>query len=463
MKIKSLLLAFILTLTFGANAQNASVTIDPAGPTVCEGTTLTAITSGMTGPFTYQWSTGETTPSIVITQGGQYRVRVTGTTLYNGVRQVSSALVPYTVIVSPRPSIFVQGDPNVCPGDSVRLVAKYRRPYYNYSWNTGQTIPAIYASQSGTYVLTTSTNAGGCNYSASTSVDVNVFDNGYQPAITPLTPLIACKPASFQLSADPGFANYEWTWFDGSATGGVSNTSNATVLLDGSGGGPILDTSTVYLTVQLGGGCKFTSSTIVRSIRQIELRAPFCGVFNYCLTDSVQAELVLTYLYAPQYEFEFEETLYPGTTWTYLSNSRWCNLSNVTPALQVSKFYNVRVRPVINGTPYCYGNVCQIGIATLRPNHSTLSYAERLDGSAVDATIYPNPSSSEFNLTLNSDLANTPAVVTVTDLSGRIVETFNFDGSQNTVQFGKNLMNGIYMVTVEQGDFKNVTRVLKSN
>jgi hypothetical protein len=99
----------------------------------------------------------------------------------------------------------------------------------------------------------------------------------------------------------------------------------------------------------------------------------------------------------------------------------------------------------------------------LRPNHSTLSYAERLDGTAVDATIYPNPSSSEFNLNLNSDLVNTPAVVTVTDLSGRVVERFSFDGNQNTVQFGNNLMNGIYMVTVEQGDFKNVTRVLKSN
>jgi hypothetical protein len=177
----------------------------------------------------------------------------------------------------------------------------------------------------------------------------------------------------------------------------------------------------------------------------------------------VQAGLVLTYIYAPQYEFEFEETFQPGTTWTYLSNSRWCNLSDVTPALQVSKFYNVRVRPVINGTPFCYGNVCQIGVATLRPNHSTLSYAERLDGTAVDATIYPNPSSSEFNLNLNSDLVNTPAVVTITDLSGRVVERFSFDGNQNTVQFGNNLMNGIYMVTVEQGDFKNVTRVLKSN
>ena len=110
-----------------------------------------------------------------------------------------------------------------------------------------------------------------------------------------------------------------------------------------------------------------------------------------------------------------------------MSNTRWCNLSNVTPALQVSKFYNVRVRPVINGTPFCYGNVCQIGIATLRPNHSTLSSASRMDGSAVDAHIYPNPSSTEFNLTLNSDLTNTPAIVTITDLSGRVIETFNFE------------------------------------
>jgi hypothetical protein len=463
MNLKNLLLALTTTFVFGANAQNANVSISPAGPSVCEGGTLTAVTSGMTGPFTYLWSTGETTSSIAITQGGQYRVRVTGTTLYNGIRQVSSALVPYTVIKEPRPSISVAGDPNVCPGDSVKLVGKFRRPYYNYSWNTGQTTPAIYASQSGTYVLTTSTNANGCNYSATTSVDINVFDNGYQPAITALTPLIACKPAAFQFSADPGFANYEWTWTDGTPSGGNSTAQNATILLDGSGGGPILDTSTVQLTVQLGGGCKFTSSTVIRSIRQIELRTPFCGVFNYSLADSVQAGLVLTYIYAPQYEFEFEETFQPGTTWTYLSNSQWCNLSDVTPALQVSKFYNVRVRPVINGTPFCYGNVCQIGVATLRPNHSTLSYAERLDGTAVDATIYPNPSSSEFNLNLNSDLVNTPAVVTITDLSGRVVERFSFDGNQNTVQFGNNLMNGIYMVTVEQGDFKNVTRVLKSN
>jgi hypothetical protein len=463
MKIKNLMLSCLVTLSFGAFAQNASVTISPAGPTICEGSTLSAVTSGMAGPFTYTWSTGETTPTIVANTSGVYRVRVTGQTLYNGIRQVSSALLPYTVVIDPQPSISVRGDINVCPGDSVKLVGKFRRPYYAYSWNTGQTTPSIYANQSGTYVLTTSTNLGGCNFSNSATVDINVFDNGYQPAVTALTPLVACKPAFFNLSADPGFAGYSWSWFDGSSSGGASNSQTTSILLDGSGGGPILDTSTVYLTVQLGGGCTFSSSTVIRSIREIEVRSQYCGVYNYNSTDSVKAELVLSYLTDPQYQFEFEETGHPGITWTYTSNDRWCRFADVTPTLQPNKFYNIRVRPVIDGVPYCYGGTCQIGIATLRPNHSTLSYSERIDGSSVDAQIYPNPSSSEFNLSLHSDLQNTPAVVTISDVSGRLIETFQLDGSENTVQFGKNLMNGIYMVTVQQGDFKNVTRVLKTN
>jgi hypothetical protein len=456
--------ALLLLFVTNVNAQNASVSISPAGPTVCDGTVLTANTSGMTGPFTYLWSNGATTPSIVITRGGQYRVRVTGTTLFNGVRQVSSALVPYTVIKEPQPTISVQGSTNVCPGDSVKLVGKFRRPYYNYSWNTGQTNPTIFASQSGNYVLTTSTNANGCNYSASASVEINVYDVGYQPAVNALSSLTVCKPGYVDLIADAGFSSYAWNWYDGSPSGGSSSNQSVSVLMDGSLGGAVLDTATVYLTVQLNGSCSFTSAgTVVRSIRQISLRSQDCGIFNFNSNDSIKCDVVLPFLSTPQYEFEFEETGNPGITWTHISNTQWCRFADVTPALQVSNFYNVRVRPVINGIGYCYGNPCQIGISTLRPNHTTLSYAERVDGSVVDAQIYPNPSSSEFNLVLNNSLNDTPAIVTITDLSGRTIDTFNFDGSQNTVQFGKNLMNGIYMVTVQQGEFKNITRILKTN
>jgi len=455
--------ALMLLIVANANGQNASVSISPAGPTVCEGTVLTAVTTGMTGPFTYLWSNGATTPSIVINSGATYRVKVTGNTLYNGVRQVSSALVPYTVIKEPQSTITVQGNTTLCPGDSVKLTTKFRRPYYSYSWNTGQTTPAIFANQSGTYVLTTSTASTGCNFTSTSTVDINVLDNGYQPAVNALSSLTVCKPGYVELSADPGFSSYAWNWFDGTPSGGSSSSQSVSILMDGSGG-YALDTATVYLTVQLNGSCSFTSAgTLVRSIRQIELRTQDCGVYNFNSTDSIKCGPVLAFLSAPQYEFEFEETGNPGTTWSHISNDQWCRFTDVSPAILPNKFYNVRVRPVIDGVGYCYGNTCQIGVATLRPNHSTLSYAERFDGTAINAQIFPNPSSSEFNLILNSDLNDTPAMVTITDLSGRIIESLNFDGSQNKVQFGKNLMNGIYMVTVQQGDFKNVTRILKTN
>jgi len=455
-----LMLLFVTT----ANAQNASVSISPAGPTVCEGTVLTANTSGLTGPLTYLWSDGSTTPSIIAYQSGSYRVRVTGTTLYNGVRTVSSALVPYTVILSPNPLISVSGSTNLCPNDSVKLVAKGRRPYYSYSWSNGSTLPYTYANQSGTYVLTTSTNAAGCNFSASATVDINVFDNGYQPAVNAISSLTVCKPGYVDLSADAGFSSYEWHWYDGTTSGGSSTNQSVSILMDGSTGGAVLDTATVYLTVQLNGSCSFTSAgTIIRSVRQVELRTQDCGVYNFNSTDSIKCGPVLPFLSIPQYEFEFEETGNPGVTWTHISNDQWCRFADVSPAILPNKYYNVRVRPVIDGVGYCYGNTCQIGVATLRPNHTTLSYAERVDGTVIDAQIFPNPSSSEFNLILNSDLENAPAVVTIADVSGRIIDTFNFDGSQSKVQFGKNLLNGIYMVTVQQGEFKNVTRILKTN
>jgi len=316
--------ALLLLFVTNAHSQNATVSISPAGPTVCEGTVLTANTTGMTGPFTYLWSDGSTLPSIVITTGGQYRVRVTGTTLYNGVRQISSALVPYTVIKEPHPTISVAGSTNLCPNDSVKLIAKGRRPYYSYSWNNGSTLPYTYANQSGTYVLTTSTNAGGCNYSASTTVDINVFDNGYQPAVNALSSLTVCKPGFVDLSADPGFSSYEWHWFDGTPTGGSSSNQSVSILLDGAVG-YALDTSTVYLTVQLNGACSFTSAgTVIRSIRQVELRTQDCGVYNFNSTDSIKCGVVLPYLSTPQYEFEFEETGNHGITWTYTSNDQWC-------------------------------------------------------------------------------------------------------------------------------------------
>ena len=117
-----------------------------------------------------------------------------------------------------------------------------------------------------------------------------------------ISSLTVCKPGYVDLSGDPGFSSYVWNWFDGTPTGGSSVGQNASILLDGSSG-YALDTATVYLTVQANNGaCSFTSAgTVIRSIRQIELRTQDCGVFNFNSTDSIKCGVVLPYLSAPHY------------------------------------------------------------------------------------------------------------------------------------------------------------------
>ena len=440
------------TLSINANAQNASVAIVPGGPVICEGDTLKAVTTGLSGPLTYTWSNGTSNSYIVPTQSGFYRVRVRGLNTNGVSRQVSTALIPFTVVKKPTPSIFVDGSTTLCPGQSVDLIAKGRRSYSTYLWSTGETTPKITVNQSGTYVLTITNALGGCSFSASTTVDINVLDNGYQPAITALTPAIVCQPGFVTLGADAGFSNY--TWSNG------TNGQTTTVLMDGSAGGPILDTTTVYLTVELNGLCSFTSAGIVlRSIRQPELRPAFCGNFGLTLADSIQSGIVLSYITDPQYDFEFEETTAPGITWNYLSDSRWVTLSSVSPLLEVNKFYNVRVRGVVDGIPYCYGNVCQIGVVA----SPSANDGSRVAGKTISTQVFPNPSLEGFNLLVSNTNADQPTLVNIFDVTGRMVETFEYTYNAGLVHFGDALNSGVYFLSVQQGDTKNVTRLVKSN
>jgi hypothetical protein len=452
---KCCMVLFLAVLSVNSNAQNASVSISPAGPVICEGDQITANATGLTGPLTYTWSTGETTQSITPAYSGYYRVRVTGLNSNGVTRTVSTALLPYIVVKHPNP-IFVKGPSNLCPGQSVELVAKGRKNYSSYLWNTGATTPKITVNQSGTYALTITNALGGCSFSGTATTDINVYDSGYQPAVTGITPLTVCQPGWVTLGADPGFSSYSWS------TG--STSQNTSVLMDGSGGGPILDTLTVYLTVGVNNACSFTSAgTVIRSVRETELLPAYCNNYALTMNDSIKSGIILTYITAPVYEFQFEETTQPNITWTYQSTSRWCNLSAVTPALQANKFYNVRVRGIIDGTPYCYGDLCQIGIiGSLRPASTTLSNALRADGTSAEAQIFPNPSNDAFNMYLRNIDTSIPATVTVADVQGRLVDQFSYDGNNGIAKFGESLNNGVYFVTVEQGTFKNVTRIVKT-
>lgn len=446
--------AFGIVLTISSlttYVQAQSVTIDPNGPVVCAGTQLNAVATGLNAPLTYLWSNGATTSSIIVTQTNFYRVRVRG---FVGSNQVTvfSSWTPLLVIPGTNATINPSGPIDLCPGQSATLSGSGGQFFSSYAWSNGATTRNITVNQTGTYTLTVTNQILSCTTSSSASVDVEAYDSGYQPAITALSPITVCQPGFVNLAADPGFSSYSWS------TG--STAQNVSVLMDGSQAGAVLDTQTVTLTVGLNGGqCFFTNPGVVlRSVRQPELIDTHCGVLTFTPTDSIKAGLVLTYLTAPQYEFEFEETTNPGTTFSYTSNTRWCNLANVSPAIQANKFYLVRVRAVIGGTPYCYGDPCVIGVVNNPGQNNTLRVSD-----GTNALVFPNPSAESFRLMLNGFNTDEMVTVNITDLAGRLMDTFNYDPNAGAAEFGKSFNNGIYLVTARQGDKTTVTRIVKTN
>lgn len=111
----------------------------------------------------FQWSTGDTTPTITITQPGEYWVQVL---------EPRGCLLPDTVLVtsfSDIPVFSLGADTTGCA--ELVLEPQSGFPGYNYLWSTGDTTSAIRATSSGEFDLTI-TSTDNCYYSDTISVFV---------------------------------------------------------------------------------------------------------------------------------------------------------------------------------------------------------------------------------------------------------------------------------------------------
>ena len=137
--------------TNGCSATaSASVTILPlpqgnisGNTSLCAGqsTTLTA-----SGANRYNWSTGASTPTLTVSQGGVYTCTFTNS--YNCTMTQS---VEVTVFDSPT----ISGELGICEGTTTTLTATGGD---SYMWSTGATTPSIQVSTAGSYSVTASTS-----------------------------------------------------------------------------------------------------------------------------------------------------------------------------------------------------------------------------------------------------------------------------------------------------------------
>jgi gliding motility-associated-like protein len=196
------------------SAPIASITA--SGPTTfCSGSSVTLTAAG---GFSFSWSTGGNTSSIVVTQSGTYSVTATNSCGSDVASQV------ITVNQSPVVNIAASGPLSFCNGGSVTLTASGAS---SFVWSTGDVTPSITVSASATYTVTGDNN-NGCGTSTS-SVLVQSLTSP-TVSITPSGPTTICAGGSVTLTAS-GASTYLWS--DGSNTAVDFITQSGTYTVTG--------------------------------------------------------------------------------------------------------------------------------------------------------------------------------------------------------------------------------------
>jgi hypothetical protein len=176
-------------------------------PQICAGDiiTLKALTNNITEKLYYDWSTGDTTQEIKVSDPGRYTVKVTSDSGCS-----NQTYIDITVLPAPTASIEADGPTELCSGAILKLVARPDSSEYSYLWSTGDTTREISVISSGDYYVVVS-NKNHCGDTARISVtfydkpDVKIEADG---------PLKICKGDMIVLSTQNKYLSYHWNTGD---------------------------------------------------------------------------------------------------------------------------------------------------------------------------------------------------------------------------------------------------------
>jgi hypothetical protein len=100
-------------------------------------------------------------------------------------------------------------------------------------------------------------------------------------------------------------------------------------------------------------------------------------------------------------------------------------------------------------------------IVTVKTNTSRQSAEPAIESVSFNLRAYPNPSTSQFNLQLQSSDRLQKVQVRVFDMSGRTVQQFNNLSANQSLQIGSNYRPGMYIVEMIQGDNRKQIKLIK--
>ena len=220
---------------------DCSVVVTISGPTDggCTGTPHT-LDAGA-GYSSYQWSTGETTQTISVTESGTYAVRVTDG---SGCSGVATHAISYTGTAP-----VITGDTWVCQGGA-GIILDAGAGYSSYQWSKGgvpipgATSQTLTVTTAGSYAVTVSAACG------SVTSAPHVVTGG--PLTTPVIsgPANLCAGATITLETSAGYDSYQW--YRGGVV--ISGAMSRTLSVSATGS---------YTVAVSRGGCTASSAAFV--------------------------------------------------------------------------------------------------------------------------------------------------------------------------------------------------------
>ncbi|MBI9067989.1 MAG: PKD domain-containing protein, partial [Salinivirgaceae bacterium] len=204
--------------------------------------------TGLTGNYTYNWSTGETTPSLKIFTPGSYNCTITDS------KSNDSILLPAVISIDSFGNDVWLGDSyTVCSGESIGLQSSTSE-VTSYLWSTSSTDSAIIITATGEYHVT-ATNTHGCEGVDTTTITVN----GVAPYVGFIFDTVCFgEGTNFQDTSIEGeigdpILSRQWNFGNGM----LSSQSDTSIIFATDG------TQNVCLTVTSTSGCE---NTICKSV-----------------------------------------------------------------------------------------------------------------------------------------------------------------------------------------------------
>lgn len=206
---------------------------------------------GVTGNWlSLQWSTGDTTSTILAANSGNYSVTALSAFPFCYVTSQISV-----VNIVPPVMAQITGDTVICTGSTVALNAGI---HSGYLWNTGQNTQVINVQNPGTYSVIV-IDPFGC-----TGTDTFSLTSLQSPVVNILAsgPTSFCAGDSVELNASPGLASYVWHRHFNI----MPNSTTSSVWVKTRG--------TYYCVVTDNNGCSDTSNVITVYVPCISVDPP---------------------------------------------------------------------------------------------------------------------------------------------------------------------------------------------